>query len=135
MKIKGFCVTSTCLLGPLLITFSSSACAQSDLQRKIAMIAQEAQGTVSVSCLLPGTKLNCDLRARNHSPMQSMFKYPLALTVLYLAENGKLFPNSEGEPTEQLLNRKVLFLAADRIPNTFSPLQDRYPEGNVERVP
>ena len=93
MKIRGFRVTSICLLGPLLITLSPSACAQSDLQREIAVIAQEAQGTVSVSCLLPGTKLNCDLHPRSHSPMQSIFKYPLTLTVLHLAETGKLFPN------------------------------------------
>ena len=59
--------------------------------------------------------------------MQSIFKYPLALAVLHLAATGKLFPNSEGEPIEQLVNRKARFLAADRIPNTSSPLQDRYP--------
>ena len=116
----------------LIIALTSSACAQSDLQRRITIIAEEAQGSVSVACSLPGTTLNCDLRPRNHAPMQSVFKYPLALTVLHLAETGKLFPASEGEPIERLLDRKVRFLAADRIPNTFSPLQDRYPEGNID---
>ncbi len=118
------CLTSTLL--------TSSLCAQTALQQQVATIAQAAQGTVGVSCILPGTTLNCDLNPHNHSPMQSMFKYPLALTVLHLAETGKLFPNSAGEPIDTLLDHTVRYLPQDRIPKTFSPLQDRYPEGNVD---
>jgi hypothetical protein len=72
-----------------------SGLAQDALQSKIAAIAKDAQGTVSVSCMLPGTKLDCDLNPHNHPPMQSMYKYPLALTALHLAETGKLLPISD----------------------------------------
>lgn len=96
---------------------------QPALQAKVAEIAADAGGTVSVSCLLPGTALNCDLHPHNHSPMQSMFKFPLALTVLHLMETGKL---------NLTLDSMVRFLPEDRIPGAYSPLQDKYPDANVD---
>jgi beta-lactamase class A len=122
----------------LLAFFSSSvftvdALSQPALQEKVAAIAADAQGTVSVSCLLPGTVLTCDLNPHNHSPMQSVFKLPLVLTVLHLADAGKLLPEQQpGEPISVTLNRKVRFLPEDRIPHAYSPLQKRYPEANVD---
>jgi beta-lactamase class A len=113
--------------------FSVEASAQTALQEKVARIAADAQGTVSVSCLLPGTTLNCDLNPRSHSPMQSVFKYPLAVTALHLAEIGKLLPSQRpGESIDTTLDRTVRFLPEDRIPHAWSPLQDHYPEANVD---
>ena len=113
--------------------FTADAIGQSALQAKVAGIAADAQGTVSVSCLLPGTALNCDLNPHNHPPMQSVFKFPLVLTVLHLADTGKLLPAQQpGEPISITLKRTVRFLPEDRIPNAYSPLQDRYPEANVD---
>jgi beta-lactamase class A len=113
--------------------FTVDALAQSALKARVAKIAADAQGTVSVSCLLPGTALNCDLHPHNHSPMQSMFKFPLALTVLHLADAGKLLATQRpGESISITLGRTVRFLPEDRIPHTYSPLQDRYPEANVD---
>lgn len=106
--------------------------AQPALRSKIAGIAAEAQGTVSVACLLPGTALNCDLHPHNHAPMQSTFKFPLALTVLHLAGLGKLPGQQPGESIGVTLDRTVRFLPEDRLPHTYSPLQDRYPEANVD---
>ena len=113
--------------------FNADAFAQSALQARVASIAADAQGIVSVSCLLPGTALHCDLHPRNHSPMQSVFKLPLALTVLHLADTGKLLPTQRpGESISITLDRTVRFLPEDRIPHTHSPLQDRYPETDVD---
>ncbi len=65
--------------------------------------------------------------------MQSMFKFPLGLTVLHLAETGKLFPHQDPTtPLGQLLDTPIRFLPEDLIPKTFSPLQDKYPEANVD---
>ncbi len=117
----------------LLAIASPVSFAQTSLQSKVAAIAQDANGTVSVACLLPGTTLNCDLGPHNHPPMQSTFKLPLALTVLHLADAGKLLPDQRpGEAISTTLERPVRFLPEDRIPNTYSPLQDRYPNANVE---
>jgi beta-lactamase class A len=77
-----------------LAIIPSTAFTQTTLQAKIAAIAQDAQGTVSVACLLPGTRLNWDLNPHNHAPMQSMFKYPLALTVLHWLIRANSFPIS-----------------------------------------
>lgn len=122
----------------LLLIFSSCffcdcAPAQSALETKIAAIAAEAQGTVSVACLQPGTALSCDLHPHNHSPMQSVFKFPLALTALHMADTGKLLAEQKpGEAIGVTLDRTVHFFPADRIPHAYSPLQDRYPEANVD---
>ncbi len=113
--------------------FTLDANAQSALQKRVASIAADAKGTVSISCLLPGTTLNCDLHPHNHSPMQSVFKLPLALAVLHLADTGKLLPSQRpGESMSNTLDRTVRFLPEDLIPHAYSPLQDRYPEANVD---
>ncbi|HTC62523.1 MAG TPA: class A beta-lactamase [Candidatus Saccharimonadales bacterium] len=113
--------------------FTLDANAQSALQKRVASIAADAKGTVSASCLLPGTALNCDLHPRNHSPMQSVFKLPLALAVLHFADTGKLLPAQHpGESISNTLDRTVRFLREDLIPRSYSPLQDRYPEANVD---
>src|SRR5579862_1758546 len=118
---------------PLLLLVTVSGFAQNPLQTQIAAIAKEADGTVGVSCELPDTKLNCDLNAHNHAPMQSMYKLPLALTALHIAENSKLLPDQRpGESTDVILDRKVRFLPTDIIPDSYSPLMDRYLKANVD---
>jgi beta-lactamase class A len=117
----------------LLCVPAAGAGAQTALQARVANIAADAQGTVSVSCQLPGTALNCDLNPHSHSPMQSAFKFPLAFTVLHLADIGQLLPTQRrGEPMDVTLDRTVRFLPEDIIPGSFSPLTDRYPDANVD---
>ncbi len=98
------------------------AFAQAALQRQIQDIAADAHGKVAVACSLPGTTLNCDLNAHAHPPMQSVFKLPVVLTALHFVEEGKFS-----------LDQPIRFLPSDRIvPHTHSPLQDKYPEANVD---
>jgi beta-lactamase class A len=62
-----------------------------------------------------------------------MYKYPLALTALHLADTGKLFPDQQpGEPMNVTLDRTVRFLPKDIIPGSYSPLTNRYPHANVD---
>ena len=100
---------------------STSLFAQAALRQQIAAIAVDAGGQVSVACSLAGSALNCDLNAHAHPPMQSVFKAPLALTVLHLVESGELS-----------LEKPLRFRATDRIPQAYSPLQDQYPTGEVD---
>ena len=89
----------------LLVAFLSvSALAQEPLAKQVRAIAADIDGTVSVACLLPGSFLNCDLNPTAHPPMQSVFKLPLALTVLHQVEQGHLS-----------LNQMVRFFPEDRI--------------------
>ena len=109
----------------LVIVFfviATPLCAQTALQRQIGAIAADARGKVAVACALPRSTLNCDLDAHAHSPMQSVFKLPVGVTALHLVEQGKFS-----------LDQPLRFLPSDRIlPRTYSPLQDKYPDGNVD---
>jgi beta-lactamase class A len=109
-------------LSLIFLLFSFSVSAQTDLQQQIRRIATDAHGKVSVACAIPHSTFNCDLDPHAHPPMQSVFKLPLAVTALHLVEQGR-FP----------LDQPVHFLLGDRIlPETYSPLQDKYPDADVE---
>lgn len=111
----------------------SSLYSQVSLHERIVTIAADTKGTVQVSCLLPGIALKCNFNADTHPPIQSMFKFPLAMAVLHLADSGKLLEAQRpGESINTTLDRTVRFLPEDRIADTYSPLQDRYPEANVD---
>jgi len=104
------------------LLFAGTASAQTPLQEEIRNLASEARGKVSVACSLPGSHLNCDLEAHSRPPMQSVFKLPLTVYALHLIEAGKF-----------TLDQPIRFLPNDRIlPETYSPLQNRYPAGDVE---
>jgi beta-lactamase class A len=106
----------------LLVFFAGSAVAQEALRQEIRSIAAEAHGKVSVACSLPGSSLNCDLDPTAHPPMQSVFKLPLALTILHQVEQGKFS-----------LDQPIRFLPEDLIlPKPYSPLQDKYPNAGVD---
>lgn len=107
----------------LLFTLTAvSALAQEPLRQQIRAIASEAHGKVSVACSLPGSTLNCDLKPNARPPMQSVFKLPLAFTVLHQVEQGT-----------HSLDQPVRFLQEDRIlPHAYSPLQDQYPDAGVD---
>jgi beta-lactamase class A len=104
----------------LLLTLTTPLGAQTPLHQQIAEIAKDAKGTVYVACSLPGTKLDCDLNEHGHPPMQSTFKFPLAMAVLNQIELGKL-----------QLDQPIRLLKSDRSV-TYSPLQDEFPEADVD---
>jgi len=113
------CATS--LVAAMLLACAAGH-AQSSLQQKVAAIATAAQGKVAAACALPGSSLNCDLDPHAHPPMQSVFKFPLAITALHFIEQGKF-----------TLDQPIRFEPADRFfPKTYSPLQDKYPDANVD---
>jgi beta-lactamase class A len=116
-------VGATILLCSLGATRSAAqSLAQTDLQKQIRAIAADARGKVSVACSLPGTPLNCDLDPTAHPPMQSVFKLPLAITVLYMVEQGMF-----------TLDQPIRFRPEDLfVPHAFSPMQEKYPGANVD---
>src|SRR5579864_1436365 len=113
-----------CKWAVLLVIVQSSVVAPqtSFLRQKISGIAAQARGTVAVACSLPGVAFDCDLNGDAKAPMQSVFKLPLALAVLHEVEQGPLS-----------LDQRVRFRPDDRIlPETYSPLQEKYPSANVD---
>lgn len=57
----------------------------------------------------------------HHFPMQSVYKFHLALAVLHAVDQGKLS-----------LDQQAFIAKSDLIPNTWSPIADKYPEGDVK---
>ena len=109
-------------LGLLIFLLAAPVVAQQALRQQIVGIAKDAHGKVAVSCSLTGTRLNCDLNPTSHPPMQSVFKLPLALTILYQVENGKFS-----------LDQAIPFRSSDLIlPKPYSPLQNKYPNAGVD---
>src|SRR5689334_1954502 len=88
----------------LLVTPCLAQNAQTNLKSKIEAIAADAHGRVGVACSLPGTQLDCDVNPDAKLPMQSVYKFPLAMAVLNQIEHGKL-----------TLDTKVRFLRSDMI--------------------
>lgn len=55
-----------------------------------------------------------------HYPMQSVFKFPIALAVLSEVEKGRL-----------ALNQQIEVTTEDLLPDTWSPIRDQYPNGTT----
>ena len=90
------------------------------LRRQIDSISHAAKGKVGVAiCLLE----NMDtLTCQNHAQyvMQSVMKFPVAMTVLSEVDKGHL-----------TIDQPIHILKTD-LAKTYSPLRDKYPEGNID---
>ena len=93
------------------------------LRSDIEHIAAHAQAKlVGVACALPGTGLDCNFNEHAKLPMQSVYKLPIAVTVLHQVEQGRL-----------RLAQPVRFQPGDVIsPRQHSPLRDEHPQGGVD---
>jgi beta-lactamase class A len=101
---------------------AGTAFAQESPRQQMETIAAEAHGKVSVACSLPGSSLDCDLDPTAHAPMQSVFKLPLAMTVLHQVEQGKFS-----------LDQPIRFRRSDLfVPHAISALQDEFPHAGVD---
>jgi beta-lactamase class A len=94
---------------------------KSDLRNTITEIAKTVDGQVGVAVMDLSTKDTLVYNRHGIFPMQSIFKFPIALTVLKKVDQNKLS-----------LSKKVKLTKQDLLPNTWSPLRDKYPNANVE---
>lgn len=111
-------LTSTIII---FLLISNSHFAQTDsLKHKIEEIISNKKADVGVSILGIENKETLSINGDKHYPMQSVFKFHIALTVLNLVDSGKLN-----------LNQKIFIRKKDLLPNTWSPMREDFPEGNV----
>ena len=89
--------------------------AQSPLQDSIRIIAREAKGTVGVAYKLSGDASYEGINTSDHLPMQSVFKFHLALYFLDKIDKHELS-----------LDQPIPVSKADWEPKEWSPLRDRY---------
>ena len=66
-----------------------------------------------------GSTLN--INGGKHFPMQSVFKFPIVLNVLTEVDKGKMS-----------LNDSIFVSSKDLLPDTWSPIRDKYPQGNIK---
>ncbi len=109
---------SALLLG-LLISLASFG--QSSLRKAIQQIAQSSGGTVGVSIIHLEKGDTLSLNGTGHFPMLSVYKFPIAIALLNQIEAGKFDLDTKWHVTKNEL-----------LPNTHSPLRDKYPQGNVD---
>ena len=84
-------------------------------------IAATAQGKVRAAAVLLETGETREMNADSRFPMQSVYKFPIAMAVLH-AVDEKIFA----------LDGEILVRKSDLVAQSFrSPLRDRYPQGNV----
>jgi beta-lactamase class A len=92
-----------------------------DFRRKIEKIIPEAKGTVGVAIMGLEDRETFLFNEGLRYPMQSVYKFPLAMAVLDQVDKGKLS-----------LNQKIRVTPKDLLPNTWSPIREKYPKGNVD---
>lgn len=89
------------------------------LEKEIKSIIQGKKATVGVAVMADGKEV-VTLNDEYHYPTMSVYKFHLALTVL-----NYLDKNKESLDTELWISK------ADLYPDTYSPLRDAYPEGDL----
>ncbi|HEX8173807.1 MAG TPA: class A beta-lactamase, subclass A2 [Pyrinomonadaceae bacterium] len=90
-----------------------------ELQRQIAQIASDAKGRVGVRALLLETGQSISLNAKEHYPMQSVYKLPIGMALLEQVDAGKL-----------RLDQRVRIEKSDYLKKEqHSPIRDKNPEG------
>jgi beta-lactamase class A len=96
--------------------------AQQNLREQMEKIALDAQGKVGASVTLLETGETVSFNGDQKFPMQSVYKFPIGMTLLNQVDKGAL-----------KLEQKVRVEKNDLGPaKIHSPLRDKYPRGNVE---
>src|SRR5215813_8851891 len=89
------------------------------LREQIEQISQTARGRVGVVVMLLETGASVSLNGTQHFPMQSVYKFPIAMAVLHQVDAGKL-----------KLEQSVSVEKSDLVPaRLHSPIRDKYPQG------
>jgi len=109
-------------LGLLFLLISSVVFSQkSVLEQKINSIIKDKKATVGIGILGFENGFSYYKNGDKKLPMQSVFKFHIAAAVLDYVDKGKLS-----------LDQKILLDKSNLLENTWSPLRDKYPDGNVE---
>lgn len=103
---------------------SKQACTPTRLRAEIAHLAKTTHGPVGVAALVVEGGPAVAWHGEQHFPMQSVYKLPIAMTVLSQVDRGTL-----------ALNQPVRIRPVDLVPpSRGSPIRDKYPHGTVMTV-
>lgn len=102
----------------LFITSRTSAQTPDSLRREIQQIVSTKDAVVGVSIVDSDQKDTLSINADRQLPMQSVFKFHIAVAVLSEIDKGKFS-----------LNQKIKIEKRDLLPDYYSPIKDKYPDG------
>lgn len=102
----------------LFITNQTFAQTKDALQQKIQQIVSGKNASVGVSIIGDNGNAEIALNAEKRFPMQSVFKFHIGLAMLSEIDKGKFS-----------LDQKVDIQKKDLLPDLYSPLRDKFPEG------
>jgi beta-lactamase class A len=96
----------------------SQGCPPADLREQYEKIASVTRGPVGAAATILETGVTVALNGEQHFPMQSVYKLPIAMTVLHQVDSGAL-----------KLDQKVLVKPKDFVSRREHSIQGVYPRG------
>ena len=91
---------------------------QGQLRQKIDEILATKHAVVGVAVTDHNGKEIVSVNGRRHFPLQSVFKFHIALAMLSQVDKGTLS-----------LDQKVTIAKGEMLPHLYSPIRDKYPDG------
>jgi beta-lactamase class A len=104
----------------IIITLQLSAQKIDNLRNELNQIISKKNATIGVSIKAIEDNETLNINGNLNAPLMSVFKFHIALATLNLVDKGKLS-----------LNQKVFIKKEDLHENTWSPIRDEYPNGNM----
>lgn len=104
----------------LSISIPSNTYAKKDeLNVNVERALKKSNGKIGISILGLEDNYKYSYNGNKHFPMQSVYKFPIAMAVLDQVDKGLLS-----------LDKKV-YIAKEKLHKTHSPIRDKYPNGNI----
>ncbi|QGK76327.1 class A beta-lactamase, subclass A2 [Flavobacterium sp. SLB02] len=103
-----------------LLSFSTFAQPTNELRQQLNQIISSKNATVGISIKGIEDKDTLSINGNLKAPMMSVFKFHIALAVLNKVDEGKLS-----------LTQEIFIKKKDLHENTWSPMREDYPDGNV----
>jgi beta-lactamase class A len=110
-----------CLVTFIIVSSFNVEAQTAVLKQQIEQFLATKKAKVGVSVVGIESKEAFTVNATGHYPLQSVFKFHLALAVLNQVDKGIL-----------QLNQKIVVKKNDLLLNTWSPIREAYPAGDVE---
>lgn len=102
------------------IWFQTFAQTTNELREQLSQIVSGKNATVGISIKSIEDKDTLSINGNLKTPLMSVFKFHIALTVLSKVDEGKLS-----------LDQKIFIKKKDLLPDTWSPIREDFPEGNI----
>jgi len=108
------------LLTFLIFLVSLKIFGQTELRQELENIIATKNATIGISIKNIETKDTLNINGTLNAPLMSIFKFHIALATLNLVDKGKLS-----------LKQKIFIKKEELHENTWSPIRDEYPNGNM----